>query len=223
MLTSLERGSTIEDMTNLLNTEGVFLVENFVQGDILKGLHDEVLHYCTEQGGHYEFGRNFRGPGLAQFPNNSYVKAVFNLDWMKALDQQYRGSQSGYCSAIYATHDYKNDEGLARNGWLHFDRSNCLKFFIYLTDIDRTNGAFYVSKGSRAKGKELRERAWAEKNYEKVLNRIDLDYPELKEEYPATPVEASAGTLIVFDTDTFHKGGECQEGKSRLVVRAHCK
>ena len=42
-------------------------------------------------------------------------------------------------------------------------------------------------------------------------------------EYPPIPVEASAGTLIVFDTDTFHKGGQCEENKSRLVVRAHCK
>jgi len=55
-----------------------------------------------------------------------------------------------------------------------------------------------------------------------VKNRIELDYPELLEEYPSEPVEGKAGTLIVFDTNTFHKGGLVEEEKERLVVRLHC-
>ena len=223
MIKSLKEGATINDMLDLLKSDGVFLVDEYVTGDNLKGLHDEVLNLCETKGGHYEFGRNFRGPSLSGFQKDSFVRKIFDSEWMRYLDKEYRGTTGGYCSAIYATHDYKNNEGLARNGWLHFDRSNSLKFFIYLTDIDKTNGAFSVSPGSRSKGKELRESAWSAGNYEEVLNRIDLDYPELKDDFPFEPVEAKAGTLIVFDTDTFHKGGECEEGKSRLVVRAHCK
>ena len=224
MIRNLEEGATISDMVELLKSDGVFLINEYVSGDFLNGLHDEVLGLCESHGGHYEFGRNFRGPSLQSFPSNSYTHKLYDSEWMRALDEIYRGTNTGFCSSIYATYDYKNDAGLARNGWLHFDRSNCLKFFVYLTDVDKTNGAFSVSPGSRSKGKELRESAWSSnKNYENVLNRIELDYPELKDEYPFEPVEAKAGTMIVFDTDTFHKGGECEDGKSRLVVRAHCK
>lgn len=223
MIKSLQEGATINDMLDLLKSDGVFLVENYLTENNLKGLHDEVLNLCETYGGYYEFGRNYRGPSLFNFPQDSFVMNTFNSEWMKALDKEYRGTLNGFCSAIYATHDYKNNEGLARNGWLHFDRSNCLKFFIYLTDTDKTNGAFSISPGSRSKGKELRESAWSSGNYEEVLNRIDLDYPELKDKFPFEPIEAKAGTLIVFDTDTFHKGGECEDGKSRLVIRAHCK
>tara|TARA_R100000152_G_C6738435_1_gene162399 strand:- start:713 stop:1093 length:381 start_codon:yes stop_codon:yes gene_type:complete len=123
---------------------------------------------------------------------------------------------------VFATHDYKFEGELARNGWLHFDRHWRLKFFIYLTDIDESSGAFGCSAGSRALGQKLRTNAWGAKNYEGVKNRIELDYPELLEEWPCEPVEAPAGTLIVFDTDTFHKGGKCDEGKERLIVRLHC-
>tara|TARA_Y100000385_G_C13104676_1_gene646774 strand:+ start:661 stop:1332 length:672 start_codon:yes stop_codon:yes gene_type:complete len=223
MIKTLASGATIEDMHNLLKSDGVFLVNNYITGDLLKGLHDEVLDLCENQGGHYEFGRNYRGPSLSNFPSSSYLTKVFNSEWMKSLHQVYRGTNQGYCSSMYATYDYKNNEGLARNGWLHFDRGNALKFFIYLNDVDKTNGAFSVSPGSRSKGQELRESAWDGQNYKEVLNRIDLDYPELKDDYPFEYVEAKAGTLIIFDTDTFHKGGECEEGKSRLVVRGHCK
>lgn len=223
MIKRLEEGATISDMVEILKSDGVFLINEYVSGEFLNGLHDEVLGLCESKGGHYEFGRNFRGPSLKSFPTDSYTHKLYDSDWMRALDKIYRGTDTGFCSSIYATYDYKSDEGLARNGWLHFDRSNCLKFFVYLTDVDKTNGAFSVSPGSRSKGKELRESAWSSKNYETVLNRIDLDYPELKDEYPFEPVEAKAGTMIVFDTDTFHKGGECEDGKSRLVVRAHCK
>ena len=55
-----------------------------------------------------------------------------------------------------------------------------------------------------------------------MKNRIELDYPELLETYPPEPIEAKAGTLLVFDTDIFHKGGQVEEGKERLIVRLHC-
>ena len=34
---------------------------------------------------------------------------------------------------LFITHDYKHDNGLARNGYLHFDRTFTFKFLIYLT------------------------------------------------------------------------------------------
>ena len=99
---------------------------------------DVFLNLCEEKGGHYEFGRNLRGPNLEGFPPDSITRQVYDSDWMRYLYSHYTGQNQGYCSAIYATYDYKSNEGLARNGWLHFDRSNCLKFFIF------TN-FFYIS------------------------------------------------------------------------------
>lgn len=219
----IEKNGTNDEMLDLLKKDGVFLVDNYITGDDLKKLHDETLNLCKTKGGHYEFGRNYRGPSLNNFKKGSPVENVFNESWMRKLDETYRNKTSGFGRSVYATYDYKNNEGLARNGWLHFDRNHCLKFFIYLTDIDKTNGAFSCSIGSRSKGEELRVKAWKKtKNYNGVLNRLELNYPDLLGEYPATPVEAKSGTLIVFDTDTFHKGGECEEGKNRLIIRLHC-
>mgnify|MGYP003119952401 CR=1 FL=1 len=209
-------------MREAIESDGVFVVPEYISGDPLKKLHDEVYGKCSNEAGHYEFGRNYRGPALSSFPKKSAISQSYDSSWMKNLYTQYSGNRKGYGRNVFATHDYKFTGTLARNGWLHFDRIWAFKFFIYLTDIDQSCGAFHCSVGSHKKGKELRKKAWRTKSYDSVKNRIELNYPDLLEVYPSLPVEAAAGSLIVFDTDTFHKGGQVLENKERLVVRLHC-
>jgi hypothetical protein len=226
MIKTLTPRNTISDMYNTLMSEGVFKIDHYITGDELQQLHDEVQEKCENEGGHYEFGRNYRGPSLNHFDSNSAMFKVYDAHWMRSLHREMvaQYSNSGeYGKNIFATHDYKFTGELARNGWLHFDRNWCLKFFIYLTDIDKSSGAFSCSPKSRQRGEVLRNEAQKRsENYNDVKNRIELDYPELLETYPPEPIEAKAGTLIVFDTHTFHKGGQVEKGKERLVVRLHC-
>lgn len=223
MIKKINLNTTIEDMSNILKEDGVFIIKNFVSGDTLKSLHDETMMLCESSGGYYEFGRNYRGGSLNTFSKTSNIFQIFDSDWMRKLNDNYTTAKNNYCNSIFATYDYKNDKGLARNGWLHFDRANCLKFFIYLTDIDEDSGALQITPGSIKLGKQLRKDAIKNSNsYETIKNRIEVDYPELLEKYKPEPIEEKAGTLIVFDTDAFHKGGLCKEGKHRLVLRAHC-
>ena len=213
MITTLTKESTTETMCQTLLKDGVFKIENYLTGETLQGLHDDILNRCENEAGHYEFGRNYRGENISTFPKDGAIFKVYD-------EKLYTGRTDNYGMNVFATHDYKFDGELARNGWLHFDKHWRLKFFIYLTDIDKSSGAFNCSVGSRPNGRKLRQQIWG--TQQRDQNRIDLDYPELLSEYPCEPVEASAGTLIVFDTDTFHKGGKCDEGKQRLIVRLHC-
>ena len=97
------------------------------------------------------------------------------------------------------------------------------KFFIYLTDVDKSCGAFSCVPGSHLLGKELRQNARKEsKNYSKIRNRIFVDYTNLKAyKNKIEPIEAPKGTVIVFDTDVFHMGGKVKTGKERVVIRSH--
>lgn len=219
---TLSRTDDLDKMKHVLVEDGVFKVDDYIQGDTLTELHDDILNRCNTEAGHYEFGRNYRGGDLSTYNQLSIISKVYNAEWMKGLHELYTGRPQTYGMNVFATHDYKFTGELARNGWLHFDRHWRLKFFLYLTDIDVSSGAFGCSVGSRFAGETLRLKAWQQPTYEDVKNRIELDYPELLDKYPTQPVEGKAGTLIVFDTDTFHKGGKCDEGKERLVVRLHC-
>ena len=217
-----DRRPLIDVMRHTLVEDGVFKIEDYLSQDTLSELHSEVLHRCNTEGSDYEFGTSYRGGDLSTYPEENIIRRVYDTEWMKALHENYTGRPQTYGMNVFATHDYKFDGELARNGWLHFDRHWRLKFFLYLTDVDIKSGAFSCSVGSRIAGEKLREKAWQQPSYEDVKNRIELDYPELLETYAATPVEGKAGTLIVSDTDTFHKGGKCDEGRERLIVRLHC-
>ena len=209
---------SINEMVTSLQNEGVFIIHDFLSNIEVGKLYNDVKTLCEDKGGHYEFGRNYRGGNLNSHPLS--IINTFNRPWMRELSNKYMG-KNNYGDNVYATYDYISNKGLARNGWLHFDRGNCFKYFIYLTDVTEKSGAFSCSPGSRLLGSELRKSAWGSNSYNDVKNRIELDYPTILEDYPNIPVEAKKGTLIVFDTDTFHKGGEVDEGEERLVVRLH--
>ena len=144
---------------------------------------------------------------LLQLVKNEKIEGVF-----KDFNNLIR------CQDIFITHEYKNTT-MERNNWLHFDRLRCLKAMVYLSDVEEGCGALSIVPGSHTKGAELRRGFQEMNSYEDKRNRIELDYPELMSE----PVEicAPSGTLILFDTDAFHKGGDVASDKERLIIRSH--
>ena len=212
---------TIEESVNVLRKDGVFIVENFLNPSDLKILHDEVKDLCISKGGHYEFGRNYRGDSLESHRDKRTLYKYYSSDWISKLTESFTGKRY-LKDSVFATYDYLSDRGIARNGFLHFDRLHCLKFFVYLVDVDEKNGAFTCCVGSNSKGRELRENSWDNSSgYDQVKNRPGIDFPDIAALYPETPVKEKAGSLIVFDTDTFHRGGLVNPGEERLVVRLH--
>jgi hypothetical protein len=216
----------IKDFKNLditipvLESDGVFIVENFTQGDELNNLKDEVMTRCSNSK-NYEFGKLYRGNSLTSYGKNTSIFQVFNQKWMKDLNDAYYPGE-GYGKAVIATHDYIPTQNWARQGWLHFDRVRSFKFFLYLSDIDISCGALHLSPKSREQGTKL-SKFMTEKGLYESKRRLEESSLEYVESFPPEPIEGPAGTLIVFDTDTFHKGGVVEEGKERLIVRLHNK
>ena len=51
--------------------------------------------------------------------------------------------------------------------------------------------------------------------YRKMNNEAEPDFPEVVD------IKGQAGTLIIFDTDTFHHAGAIKNGHERKILRAH--
>lgn len=222
MIKYLNKNTSIEEMYNVALEDGVFIIPNYLEGEELSNFKKEVTNEINTKADHYEFGRNLRGGNLESYPKNTLISKVFSASWMYALYLKITGGiDKGYGVSVYGNHDYIVGDKLARNGWLHFDRNTCWKYFIYLTDIDQESGAFTIVPKSHKLGEELHKTAWKKNNqYDGVKNRIELDYPHLLDGLDIIPIEEKAGTLIAFNTDCFHKGGKIlKEGKERVVVR----
>lgn len=219
----------LDNMVRVLKSDGIFVINNYLSGKALNDIHDTVLNLCALEGGNnYSFGKDYVGPALNGFKHGSIIRETFDAEWMKDLYSSFinetKKGKNKFGCRVHATHDYIATTNLARNGWLHFDRYWCLKFLLYLKDTDVNSGAFSCCVGSVQQGEELRKAEWKlGKRYAKIRNRISIDFKHLLNDYNIEPVNGSAGTLIVFDTDVFHMGGIVQEGHERLIVRLHCQ
>ena len=123
------------------------------------------------------------------------------------------------CQDVFITHELEETEQKERNNWLHFDRLRSLKAMVYLSEVSDSCGPFSVVPGSHLKGRSLRQNFANQSDYEEKLNRIELDYEHMYEE--PTKILGSIGTLILFDTDIFHKGGDVKQGSFRKIIRSH--
>lgn len=236
------RSFEISKLKSILDQKGIFKIDSYLTLPEIDSIKSEVLKYHKTNGKTYPFGSTYAINDLKHLPSDSFQKSIFSKRWMKELFLAYNNNISkGFFSSIYSTHDYKFDGSIGRNGFLHFDRNASLKFFLYLNDVTKENGAFYIQPGSNKLGKKLREKAWGKliptpndnfikkifqkffgKTFNQVKNRIEIDYPELYDSSKLIPVEGKAGTLIVFDSDIFHLGGLIEKkGLVRLVLRMH--
>ncbi len=229
-------------LKNILVDKGIFVVKSFLNFSELENLKKEVLSHHSKKGKPYPFGTTYAINNPKVLENEKLQKIVFSKSWMKVLFYSYNnGVTKGYFDSIYSTHDFKFDGSTGRNGYLHFDRNASLKYFLYLNDVTKENGAFFIQPNSHKLGKKLRHKAWGNlipkpndsffkkiiiklfgKPFKDIKNRIELDHPELYDESKLIPVEGKAGTLIVFDSDLFHQGGKInKKGAERIVIRMH--
>lgn len=241
-ITKIKKPDSIEKMHSILLNEGIFIVESFLSNSQLNEIKRDVLETHKEIGEEYEFGSVYSLQNPLKLKKYSIQKDIFSKPWMKELFFQYnKKNLNGYFKSIYSTYDNKYEEGIGRNGYLHFDRNVALKYFLYLNDVSEENGAFYIQPNSHKLGKKLREKAWGKfipteknnliekiiirlfgKNFSDIKNRLEIDYEQYFEPKKLIPVEGKAGTLIVFDTDVFHLGGRIKKkGMERLVLRMH--
>ena len=207
-----------------LKDDGVVIVENCVSELELMILKSEIEKEIMEIGEDYPFGISYRSDFQRHLSMKNKISSFFSQKWMKEIFYSYTGINKILPDDIFDTHDFIENKDLARNGFLHFDRNHCFKFFLYLTDIRKESGSLYCCPKSHTKGKELRLNSWKEdSNYEGVKNRIEIDFPDVLENLDIYPIEGKAGTLIIFDTDAFHKGGIIEKSNERLIVRSHWK
>lgn len=219
MIQSITTPENIDKCLEVLKSDGCFIVDNFIEGEELTLLRDEVQRLC-DNSSEYEFGSLYRGNALTTYDHNNPIRKTFNRKWLSELNNAY--GKGPYGKSVIATHDYKSTDNWARQGWLHSDKQTSFKYFLYLTDIDKTCGALHLCPGSIEIASKLNKKLNSTNQYESK-RKIEETYPDLVDQYPPVAIEKPAGTLIVFDSDTWHKGGVVQEGKERLIIRLHSK
>ncbi|MEZ4720766.1 MAG: phytanoyl-CoA dioxygenase family protein [Flavobacteriales bacterium] len=222
-LVRLNRSNSAEDVSRQVKQHGVVVIDDFCEDlESLKKEANRMLDNLSHRE-QYSFGRAASMRNPKEFKDYPFLVKYFTQPFMESTTKDYLGENYLMLDSLYVTHETKATEDIARNAYPHFDRDMTFKFFIYLSDVTADDGAFVCIPGTHLLGKELREKAWKETgDYRKVRNRIFHDYDNLDfKESDLLPVEGKAGTLIVFDSDTFHAGGNIKPGHERFIIRSH--
>ncbi|MDF1823599.1 MAG: phytanoyl-CoA dioxygenase family protein [Verrucomicrobiales bacterium] len=140
----------------------------------------------------------------------------FTQQWMQNLSDLYWGNTRVLNDNVFVTREIPGTKHLAQD--LHFDVQETLKFFLYLNDVTAENGAFSCVPRSLSLTKEKRQEIGDEVSYEN--REYTRDHPFSEEEI--VPVEAAAGTIIVFTTEVWHRAGLVSSGERR-VMRGHTR
>ena len=218
--------TTTNNITEILIDQGIYVFPDaMATPEQIKEMIEVQEKMLGVDDGSYAFGRhgkigsldNWKGTAINEVFGDEMISELANVFMEKEM-----GGTPGF-NDIHITHDYRSDQGLARNGYLHFDRMGTFKFFMYLTDCDKDSGAFSYVPNSYQKGKELRQTEWKRTgDFGQIANRLEIDYPDLGfSNQDAVPIEGPAGTMFVFHSDVFHMGGSVKEGNERRVIRYH--
>jgi len=218
----VDKGISVKEISKRINKDGVLLIENFIDLADLELLNNEFDKALSAEENSYLKKLNYsvgKGAKLrrSKLNANAYpvTNEVFSSSWMKSICNDILGWFSLLNFEIYVVNDVVGSDHGAMD--MHFDVTRNLKFFIYLTDTKKANGAFTCVPGTHKKTVDIRKKLGKDVNYENLSTSRPTNY--LPEEELC--VEGGAGTLIIFDTDVYHKAGHVSEGERR-VMRGHC-
>ena len=209
-----------QEALSAVHNIGLYICPELVDSKTVSVIKEQTIELFKVKGTNdYKFGTAMNLGGIVE--QDGPIGDFFNRTELHDMAASY-GLTDG--RAVMSTHEYRNDQGIERNGDLHFDRTHTFKFFLYLTDCYEDDGAFRYCPKSRGLGETLRKEATkkANANYSSIANRMEIDYPHLNyTAQKAKPLEGPSGTLFIFDTDTLHMGGILQSGHERMVIRSH--
>lgn len=220
---SPQESNFLKKTLSLLEEQGVLIIENFLNKEDLEKLipeYEEILRINNSYIKDLEYPQGvakkieFQKISTSHFPNTHHV---FDQKFMHEVADSYLGKNNFFNHEIYVAKD-QHDKHNALNE-LHYDKLSTLKFFLYLNDIDYSNGAFEAVPGSHKKARNIME--YHRKRGHKISRLPNRELPNNLAK--AIPMEAKAGSLIVFTTDTYHRAGRVEEGKFRMIMRGHCR
>lgn len=221
----------LDEVDRSLRTYGAAVLPGWADAAMLTALRKEFEEVLGDHDSGYAYQINY-APGRAvsimrdKLPKGRYpaLTGFFEHPKMREMAEQYIGHPCLLNYEVYATHESKPAVSVAP---AHFDKLWTLKYMLYLKDVNSSEDApFGIIPGSFKVARE-RFRAIFDDHNLTHLKMDDERYQSMNNsELPpgyggVVDILGPAGTLIVFDTDTFHHAGSVTPGHERMILRGH--
>lgn len=102
----------------------------------------------------------------------------------------------------------------------HWDRNQSLKIWIYLNDVNESNGATRVIPCSNKVNRKIR---LASGDHRELIGGVDNLSTQIGTDLDSVHLGAPRGSIVFLDTDLSHAASAVAQGKERRIIRAHCR
>lgn len=180
-----------------------------MDGDVLGKPFHTQYHRETPQAVRYDFDTQ-------DLLNNRDVQNIFADMSFAVVAQDYLGARPVIdVTSMWWHTNFSDKPDMDAAQYYHFDmdRPKWLKFFIYLTDVEQTNGPHTFVAGSHKSGGiplSLLKKGYARLTDEEVMHNFDED--------KIVEFTAPRGTIIAEDSRGLHKGRHVENG-DRLMLQ----
>jgi len=140
-------------------------------------------------------------PTINQCSTDRLINSLAS-DFFSPYESEFKGA--------FMHHD--RNKSVYNHHW-HWDPGTVIKAFTYLTNIEDGNGAFHISPKSQhdAYYRKLYFVPKGRKSYLTFVPETEISLGHA--------VEEKAGTVIIFNTNCFHKAGRIDAGRDRIIIR----
>jgi hypothetical protein len=210
----------IDAIVDGLQTEGAVLIPGFLDQSTLGILLSESQKLIAEEPEFCEHLAVTNGCWLCA-PRTAFtigypgLASTFSKPWMNEVAMCFFGTEP-FSFNYDITVAFDTTKTVHPAQVPHYDRFTNLKFYIYLTNATIQNGPLCIAPGTAYFGKEKKAETRAQGRWPTAGDTSAIP-SHISDEL--RPVTQSAGTLIVFDGDTIHRGTPLRSGH-RIVVRA---
>jgi len=209
-----------------LKRYGITIVPDYLKDKVLEELNQEFEKSLTENYpsiiSQYKHPTNKDGKVASINPYHEKAQSdfpsmvsVFMDPFLRSISEEYFSPHPfKHIAEIFSTHELPCEVPILP--W-HHDRIQSLKYWFYLKDTCREDGAFQYCPGTHWEG-HYRAGFFLLQGIpiEELPNDIDPDLIR----NPVT-LELKAGDLLIFDSDGFHSGGVVSKGRERRVLNGH--
>jgi hypothetical protein len=211
-----ENANNKDGIISSLAKYGIAIIHNYVDSSRLEKLREESMDLLgVKTKDRLEIDESaMQRMALSNFNAKKYptMASLTNDEIFEHVTKDFFHPYSHQLENIYIHRDVNK---MAFNSVWHIDPMITVKFYVYLNDVDKTNGAFKYNLGSHREGyyRLMYKRHTGDTHptfgipEDEILNAID--------------VEAKAGSMLIFNPMGTHSAGKIEKGKERSVIRYH--
>lgn len=211
-----DRNFKKEDIVKSLSKYGIAVINNYVDKPRIEKLREESLNLLSlDTQERLQKDESTLQRISAKNIKSSIYPTITSLTKDEIFDYVTHDFFHPYPFSLENVYLHRDVNKMTFNAVWHMDPVTTVKFYVYLNDVDRTNGALKYNLGSHREG-----------YYRLMYKRHTGDthptfgIPE-DEILHAVDVEASAGSMLIFNPIGAHSGGQIEKGKERFAIRYH--